>query len=184
MKAESIKIQYPEDLTKMEIVLLMGKSLQTSQRIEKLRKVTDKGKLLSVEIKEHRKKRSLNANNYCWIIIDQIAEKIKSTKEEVYKEIIKDVGQFEIISIQNNAVDNFIKVWSSNGLGWQTEILSKDIRQGYTDVVAYYGSSVYDTKAMTVLLEEIIVQANELGIDTMTPEEKIQLLDRWEEKGE
>lgn len=184
MKADSIKIQYPEDMNKMEIVLSMNKSHQHIQKIEKLKEVTEKGKLLAVDIKQYRQKRSLNANSYCWILADKIAEKLETTKEKVYREIIKDVGQFEVISIQNNAVENFKKVWESNGLGWQVELLSEDIRQGFTDLIAYYGSSVYDTKAMSILLEELIVQANELGIDTMTPDEKEKLLQMWEERYE
>ena len=61
--------------------------------------------------------------------------------------------------------------------------MSKDIRQGFTDLIAYYGSSVYNTEQMAILLEELIVQANELGIDTMTPDEKEKLLQMWENRG-
>ena len=52
--------------------------------------------------------------------------------------------------------------------------------EGYTNTINYFGSSVYNTKEMSLLLEEIVTQAKELGIDTMTENEKKALLESWE----
>ncbi len=180
MKASHIKIQYPEDTSKMEIVLLTPKSNQTIQKIADLKEVTSKGKLLDVEIKQHRKKRSLDANGYCWILADEIAKKIGNTKEFVYREAIKQVGDFEILPIKNEVVDKWIRNWESKGLGWQSEVLDKSKLEGYTNTINYFGSSTYDTKQMSVLLEEIVFQAKELGIETITPREKEELIRKWE----
>ena len=48
-----------------------------------------KGKL-SISAKPYKKKRSLDANAYCWAIITKIANHpdIKSSKEEIYEEMI------------------------------------------------------------------------------------------------
>lgn len=180
MKASHIKIQYPEDTSKMEIVLLTPKSNQTIQKIADLKEVTSKGKLLDVEIKQHRKKRSLDANGYCWILADEIAKKIGNTKEFVYREAIKQVGDFEILPIKDEVVDKWIRNWESKGLGWQSEVLDKSKLEGYTNTINYFGSSTYDTKQMSVLLEEIVFQAKELGIETITPREKEELIKKWE----
>lgn len=180
MKASHIKIQYPEDTSKMEIVLLTPKSNQTIQKIADLKEVTSKGKLLDVEIKQHRKKRSLDANGYCWILADEIAKAIGNTKEFVYREAIKQVGDFEILPIKNEVVDKWIRNWESKGLGWQSEVLDKSKLEGYTNTINYFGSSTYDTKQMSVLLEEIVFQAKELGIETITPREKEELIRKWE----
>lgn len=180
MKASHIKIQYPEDTSKMEIVLLTPKSNHTIQKIADLKEVTSKGKLLDVEIKQHRKKRSLDANGYCWILADEIAKKIGNTKEFVYREAIKQVGDFEILPIKNEVVDKWIRNWESKGLGWQSEVLDKSKLEGYTNTINYFGSSTYDTKQMSVLLEEIVFQAKELGIETITPREKEELIRKWE----
>ncbi len=180
MKVSHIKIQYPEDTSKMEIVLLTSKSNQTIQKIADLKEVTSKGKLLDVEIKQHRKKRSLDANGYCWILADEIAKKIGNTKEFVYREAIKQVGDFEILPIKNEVVDKWIRNWESKGLGWQSEVLDKSKLEGYTNTINYFGSSTYDTKQMSVLLEEIVFQAKELGIETITPREKEELIKKWE----
>ena len=55
--------------------------------------------------------------------------------------------------------------------------------KGYTNTINYFGSSTYNTKEMSILLEEIVHQAKELGIDTMTDTEKKQLIEMWENKG-
>ena len=183
MKATNIKIQYPEDLNLMEIVLTTNRTQQNIQEVTKLKEVIEKGKLLSVNIKQYRQKRSLDANAYCFVLCQKIAEVIGNTKEFVYKQAIKQVGQFEIVPIRDEAVERWIKNWESKGLGWQSEIWKDSKLEGYTNTINYFGSSVYDTKEMSVLLEEIVYQAKELGIDTMTSTERKELLDMWENKG-
>ncbi|MGJ0848167.1 hypothetical protein ACR77J_15865 [Tissierella praeacuta] len=181
MKATNIKIQYPEDPNQMEIVLTIKRTQQNIQEVAKLKDIVEKGKLLNVDIKRYRQRRSLDANAYCFVLCQKIAEVIGNTKEYVYKQAIKQVGQFEIVPIRDDAVEEWIRRWESRGLGWQSEIWRDSKLEGYTTTINYYGSSVYDTKEMSILLEEIVLQAKELGIDTMTGTERKQLLDMWEE---
>jgi hypothetical protein len=145
-----------------------------------IKKVIENDKLLSVEIKQHREKRSLDSNGYLWTLCQKIAEVINSTKEEVYKKFIRDVGQFEILPIREEAVDHWIAVWSSRGLGWYAEVIDDSKIPGYKKVISYYGSSVYDTKAMSVLLDEIVTQAKELEIETLPPAEIASLKNLWD----
>jgi hypothetical protein len=56
------------------------------------------------EIKEHKKKRSLDANAYCWVLLQKIADKLNSTKEEIYRRIIKEKGTFEILPIKDDII--------------------------------------------------------------------------------
>ena len=114
-------------------------------------------------MKKHSRKRSNDANAYCFVLCQKIAEVIKSTKENVYKAAIRQVGQFEILPIKNEAVDRWIETWDSKGLGWFAEILEDSKLPGYKKVISYYGSSVYDSREMAVLLDEIVNQCKELG---------------------
>lgn len=166
----------------MEIVLTVDKTQQNIVEIAKLKEITEKGKLLKVDIKQYRKRRSLDANAYCFVLCQKIAEVIGNTKEYVYKEMIVRVGQFEIIPIRDDALEKWIEVWESRGIGWQSLIMGDSKLDGYTNTINYYGSSVYDTKQMSLLLEEIVYQAKELGIDTMTDREKEELIKRWENR--
>lgn len=172
--ANNIRVSYTET-GQMEVTL----TLTTKEDVSQLKQVVDNKKLLDVEIKQHRKKRSLDANSYCWVLCQKIAEQIGSTKENVYKKAIREVGQFEIVPIKNEAVERWVEVWNSKGLGWFAEVLEDSKLPGYKKVISYYGSSVYDTREMSVLLEEIIREAKELGIDTITENEKREMISLW-----
>lgn len=123
------------------------------------------------EIKEHKEKRSLDANGYCWVLCKKIADKLHITKEEVYRKNIKEMGKYEILPIRNEAVETFINAWTGKGIGWICESLSKSKFDGFTNLIAYYGSSVYDSKEMALLLDSIIQEAQALDIETLTPDE-------------
>lgn len=76
-------------------------------------------------------------------------------------------------------MERWIEAWESKGLGWQSEVLRDSRLDGYTNIINYYGSSVYTTKEMSLLLDEIVTQAKELKICTMTPGEIQQLKEQW-----
>jgi hypothetical protein len=82
--------------------------------------------------------------------------------------------------IKTIAVDAYIDRWKRNGKGWFCEVLGESKLNGYTNIITYFGSSSYDTKEMSRLLEEIITDAKELGIDTLTPKQKAEMLASWE----
>jgi hypothetical protein len=181
--ADGIRIQYNEN-QKPELVLAIS-----SGRYELLQGVTElkeaaKEKKLSVEVKQHREKRSLDANSYLWVLCQKIAEALKTTKELVYKKAIRDVGQWEVVPIKNEAVERWIEVWSSKGLGWFAEVLEDSKLAGYKKVISYYGSSVYDTREMSVLIDEVINTCNELHIEVLPPHELADLKNEWGKKSE
>lgn len=130
---------------------------------------------LLVQIKEYKQKRSLSQNAYMWVLLDEIAKVIGSTKEEIYKNLVKDYGVFEVLPLKDEAVKRFDYNWARNGLGWFTEIIGKSKLNGYTNIIAYYGSSTYDTKEMARLLDAVVNECEELGINTM-PMSEIMLL--------
>ncbi len=151
----------------------------TPEEISKYLWQLDKDK--QYEIKEYKKKRSLDANSYCWVLCKKIADKLRITKEEVYVKAIHEVGKFEILPIKDEAADTFIKAWSSKGIGWLCEVLNKSKLDGYTNLIAYYGSSIYDTKEMSILIDSIVQEAKQLEIETMTPRELEELMSMWGE---
>ena len=129
------------------------------------------GKELAVQVKEYRKKRSLDANALLWVLCDQIAQKIDSSKEEVYKRFIKDYGVFEILPVKAEVVESFKAKWGKNGLGWFCEDMDGCKLEGYKRLMVFFGSSSYDTKEMSRVLNHVVEEAQELGITTMQPEE-------------
>ena len=158
---------------------LITLALTTKQDISDLKAIIANGKLLEVEISKQKKKRSLDSNSYLWTLCQKIAEVIQSTKELVYQKFIRDVGQFEIVPIKNEAVERWIEVWNSKGLGWFAEVMEDSKLPGYKKVISYYGSSVYDQREMSVLLDEVVRECKELGIETLPPDEIKALKESW-----
>lgn len=138
-----------------------------------------KGKELAVQIKEYRKKRSIDANNYFWLLCDAVAQKIDSTKEEIYRQKIKEYGVFEIVPIKAEAVESFKAKWSKNGLGWFCEDMDGCKLEGFKRVMVYFGSSSYNTAEMQRLINSIVSDCHELGIPTMTPKEMQRLCEAY-----
>lgn len=133
-----------------------------------------------LEIKVRKKKRSLDANAYAWVLIDKIADKMSLDKVSVYREYIKNIGGVsETVCIKKEAADNLIKAWQAHGIGWQTDTFPSKI-DGCVNITLYYGSSTYDTKQMSTLIDQIIWDADKMGIDTLTPNEKLSLISRWD----
>lgn len=137
--------------------------------------------LIDVELKKHSERRSLNANSYCWVLIGNIAEVVRSTKEEIYREYIRNKGIYQVITMNSKAVPTFIKVWEERGLGWVCETSETNI-QGLTDVVAYYGTSSYNKKQMANFIDYIVEEAKDLGIQTATPDEIARMKSMWGEQ--
>ena len=149
-----------------------------SALMDKYRKDKEKDteRLYGAEIAPYNPKRSYEANSYFWVLCDKVAKALKSTKEEIYRKAIREVGQFEIVPIKDLAVDTYIKRWSKNGLGWFAETQEGSKITGYTRVVTYFGSSSYNRSEMTRIIEYLIDECRELGIETITPEEKAKML--------
>lgn len=132
-------------------------------------------------IEENKKRRSIDANAYFWLLCDKLACVLGLTKEEVYKEQIQKVGVFDSLQLDNAALDRFSKTWQSQGIGWLIEKVSQD--EGKTIIHAYYGSSSYNSKEMCNLINNIVYECKQINIETMTPDELDQMLGRWNKKG-
>lgn len=137
----------------------------------------DKDKLYVVE--EYKEKRGLRANSYCWTLIGKIATEMNISKEEVYREFIKEHGVYRVITMNTSAVNTFIKVWSERGLGWICDTSETDIEE-LTDVIAYYGTSCYNKKQMAYFIDYVVEEAKALGIETLTPDEIEKLKSAYE----
>lgn len=153
-------------------------SFETHKRLaEAFNNLPDKPLVLT--IKEHRPKRSLDANAYFWTLCDKVAEKLNTTKEEVYKEKIRECGAFEIVPIRADVVDSYIHRWSKNGLGWFAEPLGDSKLKGYTNVITYFGSSTYDSKEMSRITESLCEDCKDLGIQTESPDELQRMCEEY-----
>lgn len=113
------------------------------------------------EIKPYRQKRSLNANSYAWVLINEIANRLRTSKDEVYLEMLKRYGQSKVISVLSEIdISRFVKYYEEIGKG---HVEGKE----FTHYRCYIGSSEYDSREMAILIDGIVDEAKELGIDTL-----------------
>ena len=168
----------------MNIDFISGKTLLTLEVNEKSAVKQGYDELhdiekLSIKIDKFRKKRSLNANAYAWKLMTEIAEKQGITKEDVYRNHIRDIGVCRQVEIDEKAVDTLVHSWSLHGIGWVAEKLDYGEHEGFALVNLYYGSSTYNTKQMSRLIDNIVQDCEALGIQTKTPEEIANMLSLW-----
>lgn len=126
--------------------------------IEVVEKLKNEPKL-NIELKKYRTRRSLDANAYCWVLCDKIAKELCkdgtiTTKEDVYQEAIREIGTFEPMIVEKKAYENFKRIWEKQGLGFLIQEVSK--KDKCVKVHCYYGSSTYDSKEMSLLIEFLV----------------------------
>jgi hypothetical protein len=171
---KSISIDY---ITKKPLITLTLDERESISSLEEIKE--DK---LSIEIKKYRKKRSLDANAYCWVMCDKIAKELSkenaTTKEEIYKDAILQIGTFEPMIIEEKAFDNFKRIWERQGLGFLIQEVSR--KDKCIRVNCYYGSSTYDSKEMSLLIDLLVQLAKSLNIETMQEQELKSLLESWD----
>ena len=139
-----------------------------------------KDKLYNLEVKEYRKKRSLDANAYAWVLIHKLAEAMRLTPEEVYLQQIPNVGNnYTPMCVREQDVERFKKSWQDNGIGWPVKDLGYSQVPGCRNLMAYHGSSTYDTDQMSRLIDNLVQDCKALDIETLSPEKLALLKEEW-----
>ena len=137
------------------------------------------GKTYGADIKVQRKKRSLDANAYCWVLLDRLAAKVGEPKTEIYRRYIKEIGgNSETVCVLKKAADKLIEGWGKNGIGWLADKTPSKL-DNCVNVVLYYGSSTYDSHQMSRLIDMAVQDCKSQGIETLTPCELDRLVERW-----
>lgn len=141
----------------------------------------------SIELKRPGRKRSLNANSYCWLLCQRIAEKISRdgqyvSKEEIYREAIQDSQGFMPVCVQTKIANDVIRKWHHNGIGW-TAINAGDSKiKGCTVLHLYAGSSSYTVEEMSRLIDCLVDEAHNVGASVEDSEYIQNLLNDWEDE--
>ena len=134
---------------------------------------------IDITAKKHRKKRSLDANAYAWVLMAKIAnhKDVRSSKEEIYEEMLQKYGYLEkdengyiVITIKHGInvrkLGGHWKFYKSNGK--------------FDSYLAIKGSSDYNTSEMAHFINQIVDECKELGIETIPPAELERMVNRWQ----
>ena len=137
-----------------------------------------KDKLLNIDIKQFREGRSKDANALLWACIGEIAAALRTDKWSVYLLMLKRYGQYTYICVPPQAVDMVKRQWREVEEIGDIKINGRDAIQ----LLCYYGSSTYDTKQFSALLDGVISEMQEIGLEPPTSEEMRHCLEEWERK--
>lgn len=132
------------------------------------------------DIRKHRERRSVNANDLLWHCLDEIARAIHSNKWDVYLLMLKRYGVFTYGVFRSDKIDQIKKMWRET-----EEIGEIDINgERGVQLLLYFGSSTYDSKQFSQLLNGVISEMEEMGLTTPAQEEADRLLLEWGKKHE
>lgn len=135
------------------------------------------GKQYEITVQKAVKHRSLDSNSYLWALVGQMAEALNQDKDAVYYEMLKRYGVSIVVKIKDTDRDRFFRSWKYVE---QHEKLPPEERAQYYKV--YLGSSAYDTQEMSVLLNGVVSECEELGIPTEANSRILSMLNAWERK--
>ena len=135
-----------------------------------------------VNIEKHRQRRSLDANAYCWVLLDKLAEKLRMSKTDIYRQYIREIGgNCEIVCVLEHAADKLMDGWGRNGIGWITDKMPSKL-PGCVNVVLYYGSSTYNSAQMARLINMIVEDCKAQDIETLPPYKLDSMMEEWGRK--
>jgi len=125
------------------------------------------------EVKEHKRKRSLDANAYYWVLVNKIAGALNQTKELVHMEMLRFYSEtYSVLLPAEQDIKGLIKYFD----------VESTIKRGnklYKSYKAYLPSSEMNTKQMSVLIDGVVHEAKQLGIETMTPNQIEEMKAMW-----
>lgn len=159
---------------KIESVRVAGNELiLKSPDLGEIRRFAYHFKEGNYEIERKRKKRSKDANALCWKLCTEIANVLRADKESVYVDMLKRYGQSDLVTVLSIVNPKaYFKYFNECGKG-----TSKG--KEYTHYKVYKGSSEYDTREMSILIDGIIDEAKALDIEVISEREKTLLLQEW-----
>lgn len=166
MEKMVIKLDNPADTIKVQKVLV------------ELMQDLSSGIAYDCEIKRHREKRSLNANNYSWQLQTEIAKATNRSLTDIHNQMVLDYGVVEVYSILKPAFKSAKRMFD------YFEVLGEGVVNGkeFVHVKAGIGTHNYNSKEMARFIDGVVQEAKNLGIETMTPNELARLKAIWGEQ--
>lgn len=134
-----------------------------------------KDKPVDLSVKKWSEHRTLTANAYLWTLITQIGNAIRESKEYVYFDMLKSYGQGAAASVQEKDAERFCRSYKYHELIGESMLNGKTFKH----YRFWIGSSEYNREEFTILLDGVIREAQNLGLETRPKEEIESLLKEY-----
>ena len=153
--------------------------------VETLREESD----LAISLKKWREHRSLSANAYYWVLVGKLSELTGQPNAVIHNMLLRRYGVAEIVGGQ------LLTVMVPDTDEAERETLEKEIyhlkptsklKEGkdgrmFRAYILMKGSSDFDTKEMSRLIDGTIDECKGVGIDTISTEEVRRMMEDYEQ---
>lgn len=129
---------------------------------------------LDISFSRHRNRRSIDANAFLWACLGEIARAINSDTWSIYLYMLERYGKFTHILVKPEAVEQVRQVWR------ETKIVGE--KNGMIQMLCFFGSSTYNTKEFSQLLDGVVSEMKEMHLETPPDEEMKRLLEGMRER--
>lgn len=129
---------------------------------------------LDINFSRHRNRRSIDANAFLWACLGEIARAISSDTWSIYLYMLERYGKFTHILVKPEAVEQVRQVWR------ETKIVGE--KDGMIQMLCFFGSSTYNTKEFSQLLDGVVSEMKEMHLETPPDEEMKRLLEGMRER--
>lgn len=147
-----------------------------------------KDRRLTVELKQYREKRSLDANAYYWVLVGKLADVLEQSNAWVHNHMLRKYGQIMVIDDQgvytvlpdSDEAQKAIDEAETYHLKPTSQVKPGKGGKMYRTYMMLRGSSDYDTKEMSRLIDGLVSECKETGIETLTPAEIERMMENYE----
>ena len=126
--------------------------------------------------KKWREKRSKDANALFWACVGEIASAVRSDKWDIYLNLLKSYGKYSYVIVPENAVERMKEMWRETEVVGDIDVNGRKAVQ----MLCYYGSSTYDTKDMSRLIDGTMQEMDNLEIPRPDGGEIRRALEEWQ----
>lgn len=148
------------------------------------------GKKLRLKAVEWKEKRSLDANAYYWVLISKLAGALKVSNAYMHNFMLRAYGQPDLYDEKKAYIvlpdtdETERKAMEADAYHIKPTSEVKLGRDGkmYRTYYLLRGSSTYDTEEMSRLIDGLVDECKDAGIETLPPDELERMMKAYEEK--
>jgi hypothetical protein len=122
---------------------------------------------VEVTIKKYSDDRTLKANRYLWALLNEMGNVLRESKEDIYLDMLKSYGQGGAVSVDQRFDSNFRRTYKYHEFLGESELNGKTFKH----YRFWVGSSDYNKEEFSILLDGVVSEAKNLGIETKSKEE-------------
>lgn len=154
----------------------------TGTSLQIIRMMTEEDPKKLWDVKEHKERRSNDANAYFHVLCDKLRQALGMSMARCKNHLIADYGQVEYIDdeamiYKTNAPEEYMMELET----LHTKLVSAKMENGKEVFFyrVYRGSHTYNTAEMSRLISGTVEECKAQDIETLTPSELERMMNSW-----